>query len=401
MSGREYVPMRKVLPSAVIGLTLGLAGCTSGPATSSSRAPTEASLSAHTRSSTAKTEHLTFPKDSWFSQITAASNGLLVSGQSQSNPRAMPTCVAAAVELDPLRLGPTDQGTCNDPLLAGQTVGTVNTTLPGSNNATLAIAHLDAQTGQVLVGPVVMTYAYVSDTRPVMAYGPGLLWIYDVATTNGPEVMQVSASTGAVMDTVSIPTLYRPLLAANDNGLWIGNSDQGGECTGCGPPSVLYHVPPGGSAATVADADSTSVACWMVGDGDHLWVGVGADQACLIQTIRRFDGSGAQPVFAMADKSFDLFNVVGGEAEGLWTVVPYPPTTRIPQGPYREDVIRIDPDTGQETVAAALPPIALPVYYWNTAQLWAFWGGSLYLLQPPPQPTGDGYGALLRVEVAA
>ena len=92
------------------------------------------------------------------------------------------------MKLDPLRLGPTRQGACSDPRLGGQTIGTVNTIETGANNATIAVAHLDPQTGRVVVGPVVMTYAYVSDTRPVVAYGAGSMWIYDVDTTDGPEV---------------------------------------------------------------------------------------------------------------------------------------------------------------------------------------------------------------------
>ncbi len=47
-----------------------------------------------------------------------------------------------------------------------------------------------------------MTYEYSSDTHLVTAYGPDSLWIYDVATTNGAELLQVSTQSGAVVDVV-------------------------------------------------------------------------------------------------------------------------------------------------------------------------------------------------------
>ena len=45
--------------------------------------------------------------------------------------------------------------------------------------------------------------------------------------------------------------------------------------------------------------------------------------------------------------------------------------------------------------------MALPVYYWASSQLWAFLDGSVYVLMPPIQHNGFGYGALLRVKVSS
>ena len=391
------VPRRMTIGLVLVALVMATSACS----TTSSQPGAGASTPFRARPPATGTQRLSLARGSWFDQVATTDSGIRVSGEVESNPRAGSTCVSAVVTSDPLRLGPTDQGSCGNPVLSGQTVDTVNSLLPHSYTATLAIDHIDPQTGHVVVGPVVMTYAYVSDTRPVVADADGSLWIYDVATTAGPEVIQASASTGVVEDTVPVPGLYRPLLAADDDGLWIGESDQGGECSGCGPPSLLYHVSSGATSATVAVADSTSVACWMVADGHHLWVGVGADQACVVQSIRRFDGPSAQPVFDVSAGPFDQFNVVGGEANGLWTVLPYPPTSRLPTGPYRLAILRIDPDTGRESVAKVLPPMALPVYYWNTSQLWTFLDGAVYLLEPPIQPNHLGFGTLVRVKVSS
>ena len=66
-----------------------------------------------------------------------------------------------------------------------------------------------------------MTYGSYSDSRPVFAYGSHWLWMYDVDTATGSELLQVSLQSGAVVDTVPMPALYRPLLAADNGGLWI------------------------------------------------------------------------------------------------------------------------------------------------------------------------------------
>jgi hypothetical protein len=277
----------------------------------------------------------------------------------------------------------------------------VNTNVPDSNNATIAISVLDPVSGQVSVGPVVMTYGSFSDTRPVMAYGGGWLWIYDNETTNGAELLQVSESSGQVVDTVPMPILYKPILAANVDGAWIGNSVEGGECAGCGPPSTLYHVSPGSAGATVVVPDPTLSVCWLVGDGSDLWVGMGEQHyGCAEQTIWRFDGDSPRPVFRVPLTGYEPTTVVGDEADGLWTVVP--PSSEAPASGSNEVVVRIDPDTGRQTVMAALPPIAVPSYDQGLqAGQAVYYDGSLFVLEPPFHANDYlGYSQLLRVSIS-
>src|SRR5580658_507294 len=211
---------------------------------------------------------------SWFNEIMVDDGSLQLDGIAPSESSDSP-CLTEPVDPQTLVLGATSEIDCNDPLSLGEPVTTVETLVPSSSRVNVAIAVADPQTSQVTVGPVVMSYENVSDTRPVTAFGGGWFWIYDVSTLNGAELLQVSETSGQVVDTIPMPELYRPVLAANDTGAWIGNSLYGGPCTGCGLPGTLYHVALGGNGATAVVPDPTLLVCWMLGDGDRLWVGMG------------------------------------------------------------------------------------------------------------------------------
>jgi hypothetical protein len=263
-----------------------------------------------------------------------------------------------------------------------------------------------------------MTYDAVSDTQPVTAYGGGSMWVYDVATTNGPEVVQIAEATGEVTDTVRLPTLYRPLLAANDDGLWLGNSVQGGSSS-----SPLWHVAPGATAAVaVAGPPATQVAdkagvgprtfdldvMWLVGSGDRLWAGI-ALAGNIDQTIWGFEGPAAEVVFHVSEGGYDPTEVVGDEGDGLWTAVSYPPLVgrieRTASGAWispgqnrRQDIVRIDPDTGRETVEGAIRPApTLSAEIGTVAGESTSLDGSFYILQSSAGGDGRGTETLVRL----
>ncbi len=335
---------------------------------------------------------ISLPIGSWFNQISVSDGLLLLSGEVASSRNSSAVCVAATLDPQTLQLKDTTKGSCKDPAIFGESVAVVNTNLP-ENDASISIARIDPRTGRMSLGPVIMTYASLSDTRPVVVYGGGWLWIYDVDTTRDAELLQVSTSSGRVEDDVTMPQLYRPVLAANDDGLWIGNSVQGSQA-----PDVLYHVLPGSDAVTAVVSGSSLKTLWLVGSGDSLWAGIGPSMAR--QTIWRFDGSEPRPVFRVNDRDYDPTAVVGDEAEGLWTVVPYPPVgSTLRSGPYPEDVIRIDPDSGKETVVAVLPRTVLaPDDEGLTTGQASYINGSLFVLEPPFEAYGYlGYSKLVRV----
>jgi hypothetical protein len=269
------------------------------------------------------------------------------------------------VDPQTLDIGSGSDANCNDPAVDGETVGVVNGYIPDSNNATISIARVDPETGKTSVGPVVMTYGSYSDTRPVMAYGGGWLWIYDdstivsgaervnVSNPGTAELLQVSTSSGQIVDTVPVPVLYRPLMAADNDGLWIGNSVEGGECSGCSPPDALYYVAPGSDKAAVAIPDSKLIVCWLLGSGRS---SLGRDRTrksgCSQETIWRLDGTDFQPVFKVPDQGYDpntsseMNRTASGQCSGLISQPVSPPPlarrrswastpTPVPKGSWR------------------------------------------------------------------
>ncbi len=404
------VRRRIVVP--VVALCLGsLAACGGGT-------PTQVSASTSTAPVTTAAKSLSsisLPRADLFSQITVTRGRLRLGGEVASTASARtPTCVSATVDPRTVELAPTRDASCDDPTLDGETVGVVNDDIPGSNNATISIARVDPRTGHTSVGPVVMTYASYSDTRPVMTYGGGWLWIYDNSTIGSAaetvtgsnpgtaELLQVSTSSGEVVDTVSVPNLSRPIMAADDAGLWIGNSFEGGMCPGCAPPSALYVVAPGSPRAVVAIQDNTLVVCWLLGSQDHLWAGIGhAHSGCTQETIWRLDGTDFQPAFEVPDQGYDPLTVIGDESDGLWTMQWTRPPTGVSSTPSPQEIVGIDPDTGAEKVVATLPAGVVHLSEEGQGLVQgqaAVLDGSLYLLEPPFELRGYlGYSTLVKV----
>ncbi len=93
--------------------------------------------------------------------------------------------------------------------------------------------------------------------------------------------------------------------------------------------------------------------------------------------------------------------VVGDEASGLWTAVPYPPFGARVTGSanQHEDVVRIDPATGAERVEAHRAPLPTLLAEEGLAQGEAtVLGGSFFVLDPPFRANGYlGFSHLARV----
>jgi hypothetical protein len=331
---------------------------------------------------------IALPTSGLFTQISIGPHGLLLSGETPATAESLdPTCVAGAVNPATLTVGPLQTGSCGDPLLYGRTVEAVNTPILETNNATVSINTANPVTGQVSDGPVVMTYASLSDTRPVMAYGTQWLWIYDVKTTNGAELLQVSAQSGEVVRTLPMPDLYRPLLAADDDGVWVGNSVEGSAAT------ALSYVSADSSTPTTVISNTSVPICWITADGSTVWVGAGTPQGrCTSETIERF-ADGDQSTMLSTAIADPFFTVVGSEADGLWTM------QWSASDPNQQQIIHIDPDTGDETVVATLPAPSVPSYQQAlVAGQAVYFNGSLYLLEPPYRINGYlGYSSIVRV----
>jgi hypothetical protein len=337
--------------------------------------------------STAKLPGVALPSSGYFNQISATPSGLVLSGVTPASAGSpLPVCVSAPVDPQSLVVGKVTTGNCGDPRLFGQSVEAVNTPVLRSNNATTSVNSVNPASGQVMYGPVVMSYSSYSDTRPVTASGGQWLWIYDVDTTKGPVLLQISDQSGAVADTIPMPSLYKPLLAADNGGVWVANSVEGD-----GAPA-LFYVPAGSSAPRVVVTSTNVPICWIVASGTSAWVGSGV-QACAKQDVQRFvDGSEA-PVFTTSSP-YPLFTVIGSEPDGLWTMQYLSPST--------EAIVRIDPDTGSESVVATVPAVPLPSYLTSGGLVQgqgAYDDGHLYLLEPPFHKSGYlGYTSIVSID---
>ncbi len=338
------------------------------------------------------------PARYWLNHVSTAGGNLLLTGTLPSTASAS-QCVAALMDPLTLKVNKVTRGNCDDPALWGETVLAVS---PHPDDGEIAIAHLDGNTGTVSTGPTVMTYSYSSDTQDLETYGGGWLWIYDEATTKGPEVLEVSEATGQVIDTVTVPALYRPILVADDDGLWLGNTVSGNPLS-----SAIWHVGPGARSA-VGVGPASQFVSWLVASGNDLWAGIGPDGGTG-RKIWRFDGPTWTVAFSAPDR-YDTTGVVGGESDGLWDAVADPPLvghfTRSPSGAWsspgqntRQDIVEIDPDTGSETVRSAIRPVpTLTAETGTVVGQSTYLDGSFFILQPPFRANGYlGYEVLVRV----
>ena len=347
---------------------------------------------------------LTLPGGYRFGALTTGSGPLLVTATIPLPSNDItPMCAVASIGGDPPAVDGIATSNCDDPVTAGKQVTMVVTEKTDTKSAsglsgTIAISHRNTKTPGYTVGPVIMKYTPVSDTAPVTAYGGGSLWIYDVDTNNGPEAIQISATTGQVQDVVRTPQLYRPIMAANGDGLWFGNSIEGGDPTAGG----VFHVAPGSHAVSTVVASSSNAVDWLVADSGHVWAGIRPATATGILSLWRFDGPKGTVAFHTPEPTLQagLNFVVGNEQDGLWLTTSDPPQGAYPTATENQhlDVVKLDADTGKPTVEAQLPPLDTIDAGSQAGQgQAAVFANDYFLLQSPSVGGYTGFTQLLRV----
>lgn len=341
---------------------------------------------------------LTLPTADTFFGLSTDSGPLLLTGAVASTDPNAP-CTRTPLDAATLTLGAVTTGSCDDPASSGERVAIDVINPDGGSLAfttSIAITVTDQKTGTRRTGPVIMRISEASDTHPVVAYGGGSLWVYDVDTSNGPQAIQVSATTGQVEDVVRTPELYRPIMAANGDGLWLGNSIEGSPVAG-----TLFHVAPGSHSVTTVVPSPNDAVDWMVADAGHVWAAIRPNSSVLL-TLWRFDGPKATVAFRTPEPSLEAGTnfVVGDEQDGLWLTTPDPPfgDTPAPTDNQHLDVVRLDPNTGKPTVEAQLPPLdQLAAEMQTIAGQAAFFANDYFLLQSPSVGGYTGFTQLLRV----
>ncbi len=329
-------------------------------------------------------------------------------GPSLEYPSTSSICSSAVVNPATLALSDLRRESCADPAVFGRSVIpaiSIDKHLPASDggaSAVVRIAHVTPGSPGYALGPIVMTFPALAygDTQPSWIYGGGDLWLYD--WVNRFDLLRISATTGAVLQRLEVPKIQTPLLAVNDDGLWIAPY---GESSG-----PMYRIAAGATkAAAVFDLKSDGFAKWLVASGDWLWLDTQPRPVSENSTIWELRGSDAEPVWhktasrsiaAALEEETGPTGMVGDRTNGLWTAVA--------TGRSRQEVIRINPESGELAPEATLatgyqPGPASPRSPGPQSWTAAPFGGSLFLLDPPT-PVGTsttnefaGFSALYRV----
>jgi hypothetical protein len=329
-----------------------------------------------------------------------AAGSLFPSGSTTSLSHGRPAGTCDAATVNPATLRPTGvrQGDCADPALYGERVLAVSY-LAGQVSATnalgvlaLRIARSDPSApGGYTLGPVVMRYPQCSDCGADWIYGDGSLWIYDSVSSGGAELLRVSQSTGAVAQRIAMPSIDRPYIAVNADGLWLADSNESGfplhvKASQYYLYESLYRVAPGMRAPERELTIGHWGALWLLASGHSVWLDI--SRVPRVSLLLGLTGPHARRRFAVsypaiANDQLEPFEggrvFAGSAADGLWYIArgPSPGDPVADNGPQR--VVEVSPASGAgrtvATVASAdnsevQPPAVV-------------FDGSFYFLEPP------------------
>ena len=189
-------------------------------------------------------------------------------------------------------------------------------------------------------GRLAFRYGNSSDAKVTWAYGGGSLWVYDVATTDGPMLYRYSLRTARLQQRVPFPRLYKPVLAANDAGAWLMANPSGGisgERT-----ASLYVVMSRARRPRIVQRGARA-ALWMTGHGNALWL----ETVTGVHTFKlwRYDGTHGRVLWTRSRST--LYGVSYGDG-ALWGV----------SSAYcgeRVRAVRLDAGSGSMRVVAEVP----------------------------------------------
>lgn len=208
-----------------------------------------------------------------------------------------------------------------------------------------------------VAGKVVMHYEDGSDTRPQsLTYGRSL-WLYDVATSDGPEVLRFDANSGRLLQRTAMPRLFRPVMVANGDGLWLDPATNGG-IDGVSVVPVL-HVRFGASTPDVVHRGGRA-AMWMAASAHTVWFEQIAGRSSV--SIWRIDHT---TVHLLARSRTIGFQSAYGDGK-LWELT----------CGGMEHLLRVDPDTGSLTPVGQFPK---SVNYCDASMTFA--GGKVFVLE--------------------
>ena len=230
---------------------------------------------------------------------------------------------------------------------------------------TVQVEHLDPATLRFVVGPVLMTLQNWDWMHSGgAAVGGGSIWIY-----GGPQLLELSARSGALEHRFVVHAGFDPLLVAGSTGAWITPGAFGG--SECNSTCRLYHVAPGASRVLVAMSTPGLGDEWLALSGDTVVVDVvSITSVGYLQRLKGLEVTSGRTVFdtvarLLPGPSFAGFGyLVLNSSIGLLTLSELQPRARTPRTVSCADgapveVIRIDPITGAQSEVAVLPERAV------------------------------------------
>jgi len=303
----------------------------------------------------------------WGGKIVSAGNDLEISTATSSG-----TCVEASVNPETLQVGP--MTSCYSPssrgiadIIAppfGQHISVEE--LPAGNinrvgsceprSGELRALRFNGTGQPTPLGRPFMLFdlGCSGGTYPQVAYGAGLLWIYDCAGgphQNQGELAEVSATTGVLEQLVSMPSVCREIIAADTEGVFIGPGD------GFALGSAIYHVAPNSRKTEVVHRLNGPLA-WMYGSGSDLFVEqlYNYAQPCRDNGCQlwRFSGPASYPT-ELRDNLDEQTPVVGNSTVDLFFVEATGRAWINPaEGPF--ELREISASTGEVTAIVRLAP---------------------------------------------
>jgi hypothetical protein len=251
----------------------------------------------------------------WWS-VTPAGHSLLVTG----SPPTRALCVFFVVDATTLKGRGPYRRSCQKPPVSTHRLA-----------PKVVYSHTSPYDPVMVAGKVVMRYEDGSDTRPQsVTYGRSF-WLYDVATTVGPEVLRFDAHTGALLQRTVMPRLFRPVMVANGDGLWLDPAPNGGVDGVSVAP--VFHVAFGASKPVVVHRGGRA-AMWMTASAHTVWFEQIAGRSSV--SIWRIDRKNVR--LLARPKAISFQGAYGGGR--VWALT----------CGKKEHLLRIDPGTGAPTL---------------------------------------------------
>lgn len=110
-------------------------------------------------------------------------------------------------------------------LLESPIAGAKYPTLRGGLSDDIRLVHASRVPGLMDVSPVLMQFGdYSGGARPSIIVRGSSIWLYDYVTERGAQLLNVSTTTGKVLQRTSMPAISRPACTVNQYGFWMAQA---------------------------------------------------------------------------------------------------------------------------------------------------------------------------------